>query len=343
MKKAEKTALKREQRSEKKALRLERRSDRKTLKQERRSNRKAERKERRAARRARFGPITKRRVKHWCEDILIDIIGGILYAMGFYTFAKMGNFSPGGISGLALLMNALWSLPIGLTTLILNIPLVIVSWRVVGAKFLIKTAKTMIISTIFMDFIFPLTPAYTGSPMMAALYSGLCIGSAMALFYMRGSSSGGMDLLIMTIKVRHPYFSFGAVTMTTDFLVILLGWPVFGNVDAVLYGLIAAFTTSIVMDRILYGFGAGKLLIIITTHGLDLAQAISEITDRGSTLIRAIGTYTQDGRDVILCACSKSQTYQITNAAHEIDDSAFIMVTETSEVFGEGFLAHKKM
>lgn len=275
------------------------------------------------------------------KDLLFDVIGGILYAMGIYTFAKMADFAPGGISGLALIINHLWGLPIGLMTLIINIPLVLVSYKVVGKEFLLKTARSMVISTIFLDLVFPLTPAYTGSPFMAALYSGICLGAGMAFFYMRGSSSGGMDFLIMTIKVRYPHYSLGMVTMVTDFLIILLGWPVFGNVDAILYGLATTFVASVVLDKILYGVGAGKLIVIITNHGQQLADRIGEMTDRGSTIIRARGSYTQADRDVLLCACSKSQTYSITAAAHEVDPGAFIMVTETSEVYGEGFIEKK--
>jgi uncharacterized membrane-anchored protein YitT (DUF2179 family) len=329
---SKKAALKAERNEQKKAAKLQKKEDKRLAKLERKNLTPEQKAERKAVRR--------RREKNLLLDTLFDVIGGFIYATGLYSFAKMANFSPGGISGLALLANALWDVPIGSTTLILNIPLILISWKVVGWRFLVKSARTMVISTIILDLIFPMTPAYTGSPMMAALYSGLCLGTGMALFYMRGSSSGGMDFLIMTIKVRKPYFSFGVVTMTTDFLVILLGWPVFGNVDAVLYGLIASFSASIVMDRILYGVGAGKLLIIITNHGQEIAKEISAITDRGSTLVNATGTYTGEDRDVLLCACSKSQTYQITNAAHELDENAFIMVTETSEVFGEGFKLH---
>ena len=279
--------------------------------------------------------------KNFLIDLLCDLIGSLLYAAGIYTFAKMANFAPGGISGLALIINHLWGLPIGLMTLILNIPLVLISFKVVGKEFLLKTARSMIISTIFLDLIFPLTPAYSGSPFMAALYSGICLGAGMAFFYMRGSSSGGMDFLIMTIKVRHPHFSLGMVTMVSDFLIILLGWPVFGNVDAVLYGLATSFVTSLVLDKILYGMGAGKLLVIITNQGQALADRIGQMTDRGSTIIRARGSYTQADRDVLPCACSKSQVYAITAAAHEVDPGAFIMITETSEVYGEGFIEKK--
>ena len=285
--------------------------------------------------------MKNQKTKTFFIDLLCDIIGSILYSTGIYTFAKMADFAPGGISGLALIINYLWGLPIGTMTLILNIPLVLISYRVVGKQFLMKTARSMIISTIFLDMIFPHTPAYSGSPFMAALYSGVCIGAGMAFFYMRGSSSGGIDFLIMTIKVKHPHFSFGVVTMGIDFLVILLGWMVFGNVDAVLYGLASSFVCSTVMDKILYGMGAGKLVIIITDHGQQLADLISKITERGSTMIKAMGTYTKEDRDVLLCACSKSQAYTITSAAHKLDAGVVIMVTETSEVFGEGFIEKK--
>lgn len=280
-----------------------------------------------------------RKLKTFLIDLLCDIIGSILYATGIYTFAKAADFAPGGISGLALILNHLWGLPIGIMTLVLNIPLVLISYRVVGKEFLLKTARSMVVSTIFLDLIFPHTPAYTGSPFMAALYSGICLGAGMAFFYMRGSSSGGMDFLIMTIKVRYPHFSLGMVSMVSDFVVILLGWPVFGNIDAVLYGLTTAFAASTVLDKIMYGMGAGKLIIIITTHGQKLANRIGEMTDRGSTILKAMGSYTREDRDVLLCACSKSQAYSITTMAHEIDPGAFVMVTETSEVFGEGFIS----
>ena len=196
----------------------------------------------------------------------------------------------------------------------------------------------MLLCTFFLDIVFPYTPAYTGSPFMAALYAGICLGAGLGLFYMRGTSSGGADFLTMTIKHLRPHLSLGIVTMSTDLIVILLGWPVYKNVDAVLYGLITTFATSIVMDKIMYGISAGALAIIITDKGLSIADAIGEITGRGSTAIRAIGTYTKQDRDVLLCACSNVQAHTILNTVHEIDPNAFVMMTETREVYGEGFI-----
>lgn len=286
-----------------------------------------------------MGKIIKNK-KHYnlFMDLLFDIIGSIFYSVGIYTFAKMANFAPGGISGLALMINYLWGLPIGITTLILNIPLVLISYKVVGKDFLIKSARTMIFCTIFLDVVFPHLPVYTGSPLLAGIYYGIFTGAGLALFYMRGTSSGGTDFLTMTIKSLRPHLSLGFVTLAIDLVIILMGWPVFGNIDSVLYGLVSVIVTSIALDKIMYGMGATKLAIIITTKGQEVADHISEICDRGSTSIKAMGTYSKTERDVLLCACSSSQAYIIKNAVHDIDENSFIMLADTSEIYGEGFL-----
>lgn len=272
-------------------------------------------------------------------DLACDIAGSILFAAGIYTFAKEAGFAPGGISGLALLINHLFGLPIGVTSVLLNIPCILLSYRIVGKRFMLKSIRSILISTFFLDVVFPLTPVYTGDSILAALFSGIFLGSGLALFYIRGSSTGGSDFLTMSIKTLRPHLSIGFVTLSIDLVIITLGWPVYGNIDAILYGLIAAFVTSTVIDKIMYGTDAGKLAIIITTKGPDVAAKIDEACARGSTSIRARGTYnTGIDRQVLLCACSKAQAYKVRNAAHEVDPDAFVMITETSEVFGEGFI-----
>ena len=274
-------------------------------------------------------------------DLLYDIAGSILYAAGIYTFAKYARFAPGGISGLALILNYLTGLPVGITNLVLNVPLALISYKVVGREFLLRTARSMAVSTIFLDIIFPLFPAYQGQRIMAALYSGVFLGAGMALFYMRGSSSGGIDFIAMVVKKKRPYFSLGVITMVIDVVIIALGWPVFGDVDAVLYGVASTGVSTIVIDKILYGIGAGTLAIIITGKGKKIAGQIGEAAQRGVTLLKATGGYTELDRQVLLCACTKSEAYRLKNIVHEVDERAFLMFTETSEVFGEGFKEEK--
>ena len=282
------------------------------------------------------------RMKNLALDLGADVIGSILFAAGIYTFAGAGEFAPGGISGLALIINHLWGLPIGITSIALNAPIILFSFRLLGHRFFLKSIRTMIMNTIFVDFIFTHIPVYKGDRLTAALFAGALLGAGLAVIYMRGSSTGGADFLIMSVKKLRPHLSLGQVTMVLDLLIILLGWPVFGDMDSVLYGIVAAFATSLIIDKVMYGMGAGKLVQIITNDGPAVANAISESTERGSTLIRAVGSYTGQDRDVLLCACSKSEAYKVRAAAHRVDPKCFVMITETSEVFGEGFLEAKE-
>lgn len=276
----------------------------------------------------------KRRVM---TDLLYNISGSVLYAAGIYTFAGNAGFAPGGVSGLALIMDHLWGIPVGTMTLLLNIPLVVISYRAVGRRLLVKSAVTMVISSLFLDLVFPLFPMYSGDRLIASVCSGAFLGAGMALFYLRGSSSGGIDFLTFTIKKKKPHMTIGVITMLIDLVVILLGWPVFGDVDAVLYGVLATFVSTVIIDKILYGAGAGTLAVIITKKGKETAERISEKAGRGVTSLRAVGAYTRSEKEMLLCACSKAEAYLVKSAVQDVDENAFFMFVETSEVFGEGF------
>ena len=281
--------------------------------------------------------MNAKRIQNLMLDLVYDVVGSLIFGLGLYTFAREGGFATGGFSGLGLMLNHLTGLPIGMLTLLLNIPLIILSYRTLGRFFLLKTLKTMIIQTLILDLVMPLFPTYRGNPLIAAVFTGVLMGAGLGIIYMRGSSTGGSDFLILSLHKVLPHLSVGQFSLMIDFVILILGALVYGNIDAALYGLISTFACSQVMDRVLYGAGSGKMAIIITNHGMETAQAISDEIERGSTLIKAIGTYSGDGRDMLLCACSKNQIFKVRAAAHKVDERAMVMITEVDEVYGEGF------
>ncbi len=276
--------------------------------------------------------------KKWARDLAFDVIGAIMYAASLVVFAANANFAPGGISGLSIVLHHLFGVPIGTTGLVLNIPLVLLSLRFVGAAFLLKTLCSMVICAVFVDVIFPFLPSYHGDPLLASLFAGVCMGVALAMFYRHGSSSGGTDLLTMSIRARCPHLSMGSITLAIDLAIIGIGGLVYGNVDAVLYGIIATTATSFVLDRMLNGVGAGKLLVIITSDGQAVADHIGKVASRGSTMSRGVGTYTGSPRDILFCACSRAEAWRVRAAAYQVDPDCFVMISDTSEVYGEGFI-----
>ncbi|WP_394961817.1 YitT family protein [Candidatus Allofournierella merdavium] len=277
--------------------------------------------------------------KELATDLAFDLAGSLLYGAGVYTFALKGGFATGGVSGLALIFNYLWGLPVGAMSLGLNLPLVLLTWRTLGRGFFLKSLRTMVISNLVIDLLFPLFPVYEGSRLLAAGFSGVLMGAGLSLIYMRGSSTGGSDFVIHAAKRKAPHISFGSLSLAIDASIILLGIPAFGDIDAALYGMVSAFALTIVMDKIIYGAGSGKLVLVITTEGQAVSRAIDKAVERGSTLVDVTGSYSGLPRRMVMCACSNNEVFKVRQAAYRVDPGALVMICEASEVFGEGFRA----
>lgn len=279
----------------------------------------------------------KLQIHPWLCDLPYDIIGGAFFAVGYYTFVKDAYFAPGGVGGLAIIINYFTGLPIGIMTLILNAPIILLTYRYLSKGFFLRSLKSMIIAAFFMDVVFPLFPLYSGEPFLAAIFAGITTGIGLALIYMRDSSTGGSDFAVMAIKKANPHLSIGQVTSALDGAVILLGGFVYANIDAILYGIITTIIHSIIIDKIMYGIDAGKLLLIVSDYGTEIARKIDETVYRGATLLNAVGSYSKQDKHVVLCACSNSQAAKIRKAAHVVDPQALVIITESNEVFGLGF------
>jgi len=278
-------------------------------------------------------------IKELLLDTAADIAGGLIYAVGLYMFAKNAGFAPGGVSGISVIINHMTELPIGVVNFVLNIPLVILGYRVMGRKFLFKSVKTLLFCTLFLDVVMPLFPPYTGQPILASIFTGLCVGIGCSIVYLRGSSTGGIDFLIMSLRKKFPHLSIGQIMMALDFMIVAAGGFAYGSIDAALYGFIATIVNTVVLDRIMLGFTTGKLLMIITGEGQGraLAGEIDQIVGRGATIIKAQGSYSGAPKDMIICACSNIQISRIKAVAYNFDKKSLVVVLQTNQVLGEGF------
>jgi uncharacterized membrane-anchored protein YitT (DUF2179 family) len=270
-------------------------------------------------------------------DLVFELVGACLYALGFYTFADNGGFVPGGVTGVAMLIRHFTGAPLGVLTLALNVPIILFTMPILGVRFFGRSIRTMLFCTFFLDVVMPCFPAYAGSRLLAAMFTGLCSGAGLGLIYMRGSSTGGVDFIIAAVKKKKPHLSFGQIMGLMDGAVVMAGGLTFSDIDAVLYGLIVVFASTYVMDRIIYGAGSGKMVIAVTDHGMRAAQNISDMVDRGSTLTPATGAYTGLAHEMLYCACSNREVVLVRRAIVKADPRAMIMVCEATEVFGEGF------
>ena len=278
------------------------------------------------------------KVKDWVLDIGADLIGGILIALGIYNFALYANFPVAGFSGIAIILYHIFGLPIGIGTILLNVPVSIFCYKFLGKGFFFRSVKSMVISSLLMDYVAPLFPVYDGERLLAALCMGVLCGLGYALIFMRDSSTGGQDFITVSIRKIRPHLTLGVLTMIFDSTTILLGTLiVFHEIDGLLYGIIVTFLISTVMDHFMYGIYKGKLTFVVTEHGKAVVDAIDKISGRGATIVKGVGGYSLKEKDIVLCACNNKEMYQIKRRVHEIDPDAFTMIVESNEVVGEGF------
>ncbi len=274
----------------------------------------------------------------WKTMLVSDIVGGLFIAVALAVFAKNAEFATGGISGVALIVNYLFKTPMGIFTLALNIPIIILSYKSLGKNFFLRSLKTMIIGSIILDLVTYYVPVYTGDKLLASIFTGLLSGIGYALVYLQGSSTGGSDFIILLLRKKYPHLSIGTITQVIDGSVVLLGVLVYKNIDTILYGLISMLLCTVVVDKIMLGASTNKLIFVISKHVAALSEAISATIGRGSTFLDGTRSYSKEKTQVLMCACSLHQAAAIKNIVYEMDEHAFMIVMDSSEIHGKGFL-----
>lgn len=280
-------------------------------------------------------------VKKWSLDIFVDILGGIFIALGTYNFAAAAEFPMVGVNGIALIFYHLWGLPIGRTAMILNIPIALLCFKVLGRQFFLRSVRTILITSFLMDYAAPFFPLYQGDRILAAICTGILSGLGFALIYMRDSSTGGADFIILSLKSLHPHLTIGKISFALDVIIVVLGVLIVSkDMDSLIYGMIISFLLSTMVDKVMYGISAGKLALIVTDYAPEVAAEIDRTTGRGSTFLKAQGSYSKEDKNVVLCACNNKQMYGIRSVVKELDPNAFVIIMESNEVLGEGFKPH---
>lgn len=281
--------------------------------------------------------ITYEAVKNFTKQIFMEIIGSIFVAAGIYNFAVQAEFPMTGFSGISIILYQLFQIPIGLSTILLNIPVALFCYKLLGRKFFVSSLRCMLISSLMIDYAAPLFPVYEGSRLLAALCTGVIAGIGYSIIYMQNSSTGGSDFIIMAVKALKPYLSLGKIAFLSDVGIILIGGILFQDIDGIIYGMIVNYLFAVVVDKAMYGMNAGKMALIVTRKGKYICDVIDDCCQRGTTLLKAQGGYQGEEKQVVMCACSNKEMYFLQKAVKEADPEAFLIVLESNEVHGEGF------
>lgn len=275
--------------------------------------------------------------KRILKEILFEISGSLLAAFGVYSFALQAAFPMTGFSGIAALFYYLFRIPVGTLSILMNIPVTLFCFRLLGKRFFFRSIRCLMLFSLALDFIAPLFPVYTGDRLLSAICTGVFCGLGYAVIYMSGASTGGMDFITMSVKAKKPHLPLGKIMFVSDTCIVLLSGMILKDIDGIIYGIMASYLSSLVIDKLMYGLDAGKLALIVTEKGNLISKVIDQSSDRGCTILTAYGGYSKSDKQVVMCACNKKQMYPLKNAVKAADPDSFFIILESNEVIGEGF------
>ncbi len=270
-------------------------------------------------------------------------LASAIYAVCFNWFYVPNDIAFGGITGVGQIINAIlpWA-PIGTVVIILNIPLFILGWRLLGGHLLLSSLYAMAVSSVFIDIINSIWTFEAMDSMLACVFGGVLMGASLGMVFQQGATTGGTDLIARLLKLKITWLPMGKLLIATDMVVIVASAIAFGSVYSALYGVVALYIAGIVMDRMLYGLDSAKVAYIISDRFKEIADVLVNDLDRGVTILQGQGGYSGAEKKVLMCAFKQRQIVSIKKMVKELDPSAFIIVCDAHEVLGDGFREYRQ-
>ena len=268
----------------------------------------------------------------------VILLGSVIYAVGFQFFLYPNSITSGGVVGTAMIINQLSGLPVGVMTILLNVPLFLIAWRHFGLDFMLGSLAGMGISSMLVDLFAGFGIVLTGDPMLAAVIGGVIKGTGLGMIYYVGATTGGIDIVVKILRKRLASINFGTIMLLLDAAIILAYALILGRYESAMYSLVAMYVTTKMVDLALYGIDNACLCYIISEHTAELTEEIvSGSLHRGVTLLEGKGAYSGSHREVLMCVIKRQQIGQLKRLVRGIDEHAFFIVTNAKNVFGNGF------
>lgn len=277
------------------------------------------------------------RKRFWLYDYLAVLVGAVLTALALDLFLVPNRIAAGGVSGIATVVYHLFKFGVGATMLVINVPLFLLSLKMLGTQFLARTLFGLVALSFATDLL-TFLPPLTRDPLLASLYGGALSGLGIGITLKWGGSTGGTDLAAMLLH-RALKTSVGQALLFIDFLIIVVAGVVFHSAELALYATIALFVTSYGIDLVQEGMSYAKTAYIISERVEEIAQAVMSQMGRGATALRGRGAYTGAERSVLFVIVARGELAQLKELVRNIDSSAFVVISDAHEVLGEGFKA----
>ncbi|WP_125152399.1 YitT family protein [Clostridium rectalis] len=271
------------------------------------------------------------------KNIIFIILGPLVSAIGINMFIINAKLLSGGVSGVALIVEYLFNIPSGYIVLIMNIPLLYLSYKKMSPRFTIYTLIGSISLSVMLILTRPLKQ-YTAidDPLLLCLYGGILNGAGVGICFSNHGSTGGLDIVSSVIKKKYDNLDIGKISFIVNVLIVTAGAFIF-DIRKALYTLVSMYLTAYMIDKVVKGFDRDKLILIITEEEQLVSEAIMSNLRRGVTFLYGEGAYTNKSRRVLYCVVPLAQLPQLKQIVKEIDEKSFISILDVSEVEGKGF------
>ena len=268
-------------------------------------------------------------------------LGSLIYALSVSVFLDPNNIAPGGVSGIAIIISSFTeSISTGTWVIILNVPILLLGTVMLGWRFLVSTIYSVVISSAAMNLFSAVIPPLTDDLLLAAVAGGLLQALGLGLVFLEGATTGGSDVIVRMLRLKFKHLSTGAVFMITDGIIVAATWLAFGRFEITMYAAIALVIQSVAINRFLYGFDEARLVYIISDNYRAIARRLLLELDAGATYLQGEGAYTDNKKEVLMCAVKMRTLPEVREIVRSEDANAFMIVTKATSVFGEGFKDH---
>lgn len=278
----------------------------------------------------------RKTVKRRVMDYLIITAASLIYAVAVSLFLDPNSLAPGGVTGIAIILNRLTGLETGTWMLIINVPILAVGIWKFGLRFILSTMYCTTLTSLFTNYLTPYGPV-TVDPLLAALVGGALMAVSLGLVFKAGATTGGTDIIVKLLRLKFPHLKTGSLFLITDAIIVTASAFVFQNVDVALYAGLVVLVNSLLLDVVLYGRDGAKLIFIISDHPERIAGRLLEELDIGATYISGNGAYSGKEKKVIMCVIKKPLAPKAEEIVRQEDPQAFMIVTSATEIFGEGY------
>lgn len=268
------------------------------------------------------------------------IFGVLMVAFAISVFYTPNKIVSGGVSGISTILFHTLGIQPGISFAIINMGLLIISLRYLGKEFVVNTVFGAALLSMFVQ-ILSYVPPITDDIFLATVFGAAFYGIGIGLTLIGGASTGGTDILSRLFQSFFPYIKIGSLLLAVDAMVIFASFLIFKHFELALYGIVALCISSFAINWLIQKLNISKLAFVVTDNGIEIAKKLVSNSPRGVTITPAVGGYTMNNKNVLICALKESEAEKFQKRILEIDSDAFIIFSESSQIIGNGFRVYK--